>query len=241
MNYYKWSQIPKDTFVSTYGWDYKAKICTNGDYWIETLEGYHCTSNYASFPKQYQNIKWFICDKQGNPTHKNTLQEGDKVKRIHGENPHSDIGVGEMFTVRKVFEDDVYYRDGFALNYMDVELVTKKEVKMKYPVMLQHSTSKLVVCFSSKNVGHVVEDVGETHSVDYYSDAWIEAANSEMWKPYVPEPEMETVYEWMARTDNDVCWVVSALLITEEEAEKEFKNYQDYRKTGREFKVPKEV
>lgn len=53
------------------------------------------------------------------------IKAGDIVRRIT-HNPNSAIAKGETFTVHKVFENNIYYRDGFALNYEEVELVEPK-------------------------------------------------------------------------------------------------------------------
>ena len=56
--------------------------------------------------------------------------------------------------------------------------------------------------------------------------------NSEAFKT---EPKTKTVYEWMVRGEFGY-WHLNGLLLTEDEAAKEFADYE-YKKTGRSWEV----
>jgi hypothetical protein len=76
--------------------------------------------------------------------------------------------------------------------------------------------------------------------IEYFNDyegKW-EVAQYPAWNPeiqYRVQPVSTTLpiyYEYAALTDNDT-WVLSAILLTEEEAQSYFSGYQEYTKTGR--------
>jgi len=47
----------------------------------------------------------------------NPFKKSDKFINIRKNNEGSELEYGEEYTVFKIFEDDVYYKDGFALSY----------------------------------------------------------------------------------------------------------------------------
>ena len=57
--------------------------------------------------------------------------------------------------------------------------------EIEYPVFMKDTSSKLVVCFSSMNTGHVVVAV-TGWTVGEYSDSWLVATNTNQWEPYTP-------------------------------------------------------
>ena len=80
----------------------------------------------------------------------------------------------------------------------------------EYPCLGIGETTNVIVCFSSYQCGHVIDNVGSHYSKGEYSDIW----GMDNFKPYTtPKPKIKLWYfEYM---DDDGDWSISTYRMTE--------------------------
>jgi hypothetical protein len=103
---------------------------------------------------------------------------------------------------------------------------------------MQSTTDELVVCFSSKNSGHVVIS-NSYYKEGTYRSGWFDATDSKHWKPYIEPKQQIEVFEWMLTLANGSI-TISRVLETEEKANLRHglnDTVESYKKTGRSFMV----
>lgn len=86
--------------------------------------------NYVPQAKA-SNSNWNSCDSfvvlcKTEEKLTNPFKVGDKIRSVSDDNP-TDRPKGNIYTVKKIRDSDVYYKDGYAAHYSKFELVSEKE------------------------------------------------------------------------------------------------------------------
>lgn len=110
-----------------------------------------------------------------------------------------------------------------------------KEEEVKYPIYAKRNNVKqtLIVKFTAEKTGEVIEDTSGEYYIGYSATDWIPVYNDAVWE-VLPDYEELTLYYEVINAEG-TWYNLQGYLYTEEE----LKDFTNYIKTGRSFRLPR--